>query len=251
MGHIPAKKLLPEISFVTCVSNWHTYKENVLASLHNTKSDERLFECIPIDNVSNRLSAAQALNKGLDQSRANFVVFCHQDIIFPPEWTSCLFKSIEEIEQSFSVWGVIGFAGRCADGSHSGHVLEPRGEYFHPPMPKQVQTVDECCMVVKKESSLRFDESFTHFHLYGSDLCLSAIYRGMPCYTVDCCLEHLSRGNKSREWHNEKEKLIKKWWPKRKRVGNKVYTTSGSIRLHSPVVRTLRQIRNKVKTKCL
>jgi len=237
----------PKLSLTTCVSDWQLYENCVGATLERMQSPEGFFELIPIDNTRGQYSAAQALNLGLEQSAGRLVVFCHQDVVFPQNWLSGLFVKIKEVERSFQNWGVIGLAGRCEDGSRSGHVIDPRGEYFHPPLPRQVQTIDELCMVIRKNSGLSFDESFDHFHLYGADLCLTAASKNMPCFTVDCCVEHLSGGDKGNDWGIQKEKLIKKWWPKRHHVGKKVYTTSGTIKLHSPAVRGIRQIRDRLK----
>ena len=219
------------------------YEHCIVASLGRMDSPEWIFERVPIDNSANRFSASQALNLGLEQSKGKLIVFCHQDVVFPRGWLSKLFAQIEELEEQVASWGVIGLAGRCADGSKSGHVIDPRGEIFHPPLPRQVQTLDELCLIIRKDSGLRFDEYFDHFHLYGADLCLMAACRGARCFTVDCCLEHLSSGNKCQGWRQQKEKLIKKWWPKSQVVGKKICTTSGTIRLHSPLVRFIRRIK--------
>jgi glycosyltransferase involved in cell wall biosynthesis len=233
----------PEASFVTCVSDWQMYERCVVDSLNRMHFPEQKIERVPVDNVNNNFSASQALNRGLWKSRGKIIVFCHQDIIFPENWLSDLIVKIEELDQQVASWGVIGPAGRCVDGSKSGHILDPHGELFHPPFPRQVQTLDELCMIIRGKSELRFDEYFDHFHLYGADLCLMAACRGMPCYTVDCYLEHLSGGNKNEAWRLQKEKFIIKWWPKRRIVGKKIYTTSGKIRLHSPSVRLIRRIK--------
>jgi hypothetical protein len=249
MTYSSHKNGMPEISFTTCVSDWQLFENSVVATLKKMQSPEGFFELIPIDNARGQYSAAQALNLGLKQSTGKLIVICHQDVLFPQNWVSCLFEKIKEVEKFFQIWGVIGLAGRCGAGSHSGHVIDPNGEYFHPPLPRQVQTIDELCMVIRKNNGLRFDEYFNHFHLYGADLCLTAASKNMPCFTVDCCLEHLSGGHKGNGWGIQKERLIKKWWPNRHLVGNKVYTTSGTIRLYSPAVRIIRRIRDHLKIK--
>jgi hypothetical protein len=235
---------LPDVSFVTCISDWQTYKHCVAASIGQMGSPGLIFERVPIDNSANRFSASQALNMGLAKSNGKLIVFCHQDVVFPLGWLSKLFEQIREVEHQVASWGVIGVAGRCVDGSRPGHVIDPRGELFHTPLPMQVQTLDELCIIIRKNSGLHFDEYFDHFHLYGTDLCLTANSKGMPCFAVDCCLEHLSGGSKCKNWMIQKEKLIEKWWPNRRIVGKKIYTTSGTIRLHSPLVRVIRRMRN-------
>jgi len=234
----------PEVSFITCVSDRQLYERCVVASLGQMNCPDGMIQRIAIDNHGNRYSAAQALNLGRTQARGALIVFCHQDVIFPRHWMDCLLEKIKEINQKNASWAIIGLAGRGADGSRSGHVDDPHGRFFYPPLPQKVQTLDELCLITRQSSTLEFDEYLDHYHLYGADLCLTAVSRDLSCYTIDCCLQHLSGGVKGDGWHDQKEKLINKWWPKRHIVGKKIWTTSGSIRLHSPAVRIFRRIRD-------
>lgn len=231
------------ISFITCVSSWSKYRDEVSASIHALNFPSGFtYEQIPVDNTNNMFCATQALNRGIQRSTGTILVLCHQDLVFPSDWLTRLLQGVNEVETFAPHWGVIGLAGCCRDGSRAGHVLDPHGEFYYPPLPRQVQTLDELCLIVRKESRLLFDEHIDHFHLYGADLCLTAIARGMPCFAIDCALEHNSGGRKEDAWYAQKEKLMRKWWPRRALVGNKIYTTCGTIRLHSPVVRLLRRL---------
>jgi GT2 family glycosyltransferase len=225
---------LTTVSFVTCVSDPSTYADCVVESLEKSAR----CETVPIDNEGNRYSAAQALNLGLDRTQGEIVVFCHQDVVFPPNWADGLLRALKTLGQ----FGVAGPAGRCSDGTRAGHVIDHGKAWHYPPLPREAETLDELCLVIRRDSELRFDESFNHFHLYGADLCLQARLRDLPCYALDCCLEHLSGGNKDEHWHEEKERFIRKWWPQRRQVGRKIHLTSGTIRLHSPWVRLLRRL---------
>lgn len=222
------------VSFVTCVSDHKKYAACVLESLKRNAP----FETIPIDNNGNRFSAAQALNLGLERAKGNLVVFCHQDVVFPEGWVIRLLSRLEPLNS----FGVAGPAGRCTDGGYAGHVIDNGKDWHYPPLPREVQTLDELCLVIRRDSGLKFDESFEQFHLYGADLCLQARLNDLPCYAVDCGLEHLSGGVKDEQWHAGKERFIRKWWPHRKVVGSKIHLTSGKIRLHSPLVRLVRRV---------
>jgi len=238
---------IPQISFVTCVSDWQTYEKSVDASLKTLDTPKAMFEQIPIENTGNQFSASQALNQGIQRSLGRLVVLCHQDLLFPRNWLSCLLQRIDEVESQAPAWGVIGLAGCCREGSRAGHVMDPHGEFYYPPLPREVQTLDELCLIIRRDSGLRFDEHFDHFHLYGADLCLTAITRGLACFAIDCRLEHISGGYKGNTWYAQKEKLMRKWWPKRHIVGKRIYTTSGTIRLHSPLVRFMRRFKNHIE----
>lgn len=232
----------PFASFVTCVSDPALYEKYVVDSLNCMDRSCGAVERIAVDNRAGEYSAAQALNQGLDRSSGDLVVLCHQDVRFPPDWLANLRIRIEEVGRQEPAWGVIGMAGRCADGSISGHIMHPSGPWHYPPLPRRVQSLDELCLVLRKETGLRFDEYLDHFHLYGADLCLESALRGMPVFAVDCCIEHRSEARRNEHWLSQKEKFIKKWWPRRNQVGKKIYLTSGSIRLHSPLVRLIRRI---------
>lgn len=231
------------ISFISCVSSWDKYNSEAGSSIRALSFPTGFsYEQIPIENTGNLSSAAEALNQGIQRSTGTLLVLCHQDVVFPHNWVTRLLACIKEVEERIPDWGVIGLAGCTMNGSRSGHVFDPHGEFFYPPLPQKVQTLDELCLIMRKESDLRFDERFDHFHLYGADLCLTAIAKGMSCFAIDCTLEHTSRGYKGDAWYEQKEKLMRKWWPKRRLVGNRIYTTSGTIRLHSPFVRLLQRL---------
>ena len=236
----------PEFSFVTCVSNWQLYNKCVISSLNQIDASQDIFEKIPIDNTENRFSAAQALNLGLNRSKGKLIIFCHQDLLFPKDWIDNFFKQINIIESRDKYWGVTGPFGRCSNGSMSGNVTDFMGLHFSPPLPRKVQTLDELCLIIRKDSGLQFDEYMDGFHLYGADICLTAACQGMQSYAIDCFVEHRSKGNKDEKWRLQKEKFIKKWQPKHHAVGKKICTASGKIRLHPPIIRFIRRIRDIV-----
>jgi glycosyltransferase involved in cell wall biosynthesis len=243
----PCASDAPYASFVTCVSDFEIYQEYVADSLEKALASDPSFERIPVDNRDGRYSAAQALNLGLKQAKGELVVFCHQDVGFPSGWLSKLRSALESLDRQKISWGVVGPAGRCADESYAGNVIVNGKPWYFPPLPRPVMTLDELCLVIRRDSGLQFDETFDHFHLYGADLCLEASRRGMQNMVLDCCLVHLSGGDRDLLWRQQKEKFILKWWPMRKTFGNKIFMTSGTIRLHSPFVRWLRKLAGRVK----
>jgi hypothetical protein len=92
-----------------------------------------LFEEVPIDNKNNTFSATRALNQGIRRSRGTVLALCHQDLVFPHDWVDRLLQGIKEVEDRTPDWAVIGPAGCTRDGSRSGHVLDPHGEFYYPP----------------------------------------------------------------------------------------------------------------------
>lgn len=184
-----------DISFVTCVNNMTQYRNYVLASLFKNKTNKK-YEVIPVLNFENQYTAAQALNKGLDLARGKLVVFCHQDVLFYERWIDILYDRIAIIEKRNPEWGVIGTAGISKRDDTIGVVFNMKGNFQWRATKKKlvwpVQTVDEHCMVIRKASRLRFDESNATWHMYGPDICLQANANSMRNFGIYNPLVHNS-----------------------------------------------------------
>lgn len=184
-----------DISFVTCVNNLTQYNNYVVGSLFKTESNKN-YEIVPVLNFGNPYSAAEALNIGINQSRGSIIVLCHQDILFYRGWIDMLYERIAQIEEKDKNWGVLGTAGITEKkDSTIGVVHNIRGSLQWQQTIKAkiwpVQTVDEHCMIIKKNSNLKFDHStFNGFHCYGPDICLNALSKGMKNYGILCPLVH-------------------------------------------------------------
>lgn len=83
---------------------------------------------------------------------------------------------------------------------------------------KEVQTVDELSLIMRKDSPFRFDsDTFDHFHWYGADICLKAISMGYKNFAIDADCMHLSdgqanlSGGHAEAFINQGIKLFKKW----------------------------------------
>jgi len=208
-----------DISFVTCVSDLSQYRNYVVGSLlmSNTK---RNYEIIPIINKGNKYSAAQALNLGINKARGEIVVLCHQDVVFYEDWIDMLYARIEEINKKGKGWGVLGTAGITTKDRTIGMVYNLKGKPQWAATKRAtvypVQTVDEHCMIIRRNSNLRFDEvKFNGFHFYGPDMCLTALNRGMINYGILCPLVHSSNSGSlasgKREFMRLLNALATKW----------------------------------------
>jgi len=208
-----------DVSFITCVNNLTQYRNYIVGSLFMNETKKN-YEIIPIMNYGNPYSAAQALNIGIEKARANIVVLCHQDVLFYNNWIDLLFNRINEIEIKNKNWGVIGTAGITPKDETLGIVYNIKGKLqWNSTKGKTVypvQVVDEHCMVIRKDSGLKFDEkTFNGFHFYGSDLCLTALSKNMQNYGILCPLVHDSAsGSMSsgrREFMRFLNALANKW----------------------------------------
>ena len=59
-------------------------------------------------------------------------------------------------------------------------------------LPALASYLDEHCLIIRKDSGLRFDENLTGWHMYGADICLQAYDKGLRCYAIDNRVHHLS-----------------------------------------------------------
>jgi GT2 family glycosyltransferase len=218
------------VRFVTCVSDPLKY-DSCRVSIERLHAEGLQVSTDAIDNVDGRYSSAAALNLGWERSREDLIVFSHQDVVFPPEWLSRLLLSIEQVASSGDLWAVLGPMGRVGK-RYFGHALGADGEAaFHGPLPEQVETLDEFCLIVPAGLSLRFDERLGGHHLYGVDLCLEVLEAGRGAYAIDApCQHNSSTRHRPPAYHAIKRRLQRKWMFARHKVGRSVGTTCGRIR---------------------
>ena len=218
------------ITFITCVADPAKYAR-ARASIEALSPLGAPLAIDPIDNVSGAHSAAAALNLGWSRAGGDVLVFCHEDVVFPRDWLSMLARSIDEVEAKGKPWGILGPMGRSGK-RFFGHALGPDGvAAFHGPLPAEVETLDELCLVVPRSIPLRFDEALGGFHLYGVDLSIQAAEAGLGVFAIDAPVRHdSSTRHRPPEYHAVKRRLQRKWMFRRRRVGRSIGTTCGRIR---------------------
>lgn len=138
-------------------------------------------------------SASLAYNSALDEATHDVVVFVHQDVFLPAGWVEHLEQSIAQVEAACASWGVLGsFGSRRGAAGGLGQVytvgLGRHGRRLSRPEP--VESLDEIVLVVRRSSGLRFDDALPHYHLYGTDICLSARARGLGAFAVQTYCVH-------------------------------------------------------------
>lgn len=125
-------------------------------------------------------SASEAYNSAIDEATHEIIIFIHQDIYLPETWFSDLGRALSYLEERQINWGVLGCFGTTATEIGVGNVCDPWGVHGRKLInPEPVETLDEIILIIKKSSALRFDPLMLHFHLYGTDLCMSAKEKGM------------------------------------------------------------------------
>lgn len=130
-------------------------------------------------------SASLAYNSAIEEAENDIVIFVHQDIYLPDTWFADLKRCLEFLEGTGANWGVLGCYGfrKGADGGLGRVYTRGLGRHGRQiTRPEPVETLDEIILIIRKSSGLRFDPRLPHFHLYGTDICMTARERGMVNY---------------------------------------------------------------------
>jgi hypothetical protein len=150
---------------------------------------------VPVAVRAGQSSAGMAYNSMLDESRADVVIFAHQDVYFPAGWEQRLEAALTLLDATDPKWAVLGvigvtaageIVGRCwSNGLNCavGHAVKK---------PTAVESLDEVVILVRKDSGVRFDEQMPGFHLYGTDICQSALAVGRGVHVFDGPIVHNS-----------------------------------------------------------
>ncbi|HXC99834.1 MAG TPA: glycosyltransferase [Verrucomicrobiae bacterium] len=141
--------------------------------------------------------AAAAYNDAIDKATTDVLVFAHQDVYLPEGWADSLREVLETLAREDPQWGVLGVWGTDAAGRGTGdlyctYAMRRIGGAFVGA--KEVRCLDEVMLIVRKSSGLRFDEQMKGFHMYGSDICLSARKMGLKSYVVPVFCVHNTNG---------------------------------------------------------
>jgi hypothetical protein len=177
-----------KFSIVTAVNDIETLRNNLYLSPEI--KDNSFNQLIVKRGYS---SAALAYNEAIEEAYNDVLIFVHQDVFFPQNWFLRLSNALNYLEKEQVNWGVIGcFGSRKESWNGVGRVFTTgmglHGNEISKPEP--VETVDEIVIIIRKSSGLRFDPSLPHFHLYGTDICMSARERGMGSYVVPAFCIH-------------------------------------------------------------
>ena len=156
----------------------------------------------------------KAYNEALNDTAADILVFVHQDVFLPDTFEQHLNKAFEDLK--FTDWGVLGVAGKTNEGYLVAHVRHSEdnfqielGSYIHTPI--EVQTIDELILITK--NNVRFDENMTSNHLFGTDLCLQMLDKGIKNYIIEAYCNHNTRNTPSRidTFEQAKQYIEEKW----------------------------------------
>lgn len=216
-------------------------------------SPEILKNNVGLTVLWNQPSASVAFARAMEQATADFLVFTHCDVYFPKGWFSRLAWEIERLERLDPEWAVAGFSALTSSGELVGRIwdcsLEPitRGLYGKPlTEPVPIVSTDEMAFVVRRRAGILFDQLLPEFHLYATDIILTAERQGKRSYGLDIPLIHnakaqLRTGPDYMRCYNY---MIQKW-----RGRLPVPTTCGAL-TSNPVAPIVRRLRIRYKAIC-
>ncbi len=178
-------------SVVCCVSDEEILSENLLRSpdLAAGHPHELLL-------ARRCRSAAEGLNWGLGRAQHRRVVCLHQDVYLPQGWFGRFqteWDRAEATSAAVALVGLYGIARRGGAPQRAGRVVD-RGRWLAeaPPLPIEVESLDELLIGVRRDSGLRFESSLG-FHLYGTEIAAQARSRGLGTVVVEAPVFHNSR----------------------------------------------------------
>lgn len=187
-----------KFSIITIVN-----KENVYQDFkQNLQSQEGVdYELIKVNNDHNQFSSArEAYNNAAQKATGEYLLFIHPDIRFLDDKAlHDILKQIKELNN----FGVAGIAG-CPVELRNGHAIlytnlkqgakcQEIGDNIS--KPTEVQTVDECFFVMKKDllEEIPFSD-IEGWHFYAVEQCLRASLLGKKNYVVPARAWHQSDG---------------------------------------------------------
>lgn len=175
-------------------------------------------ELIIIDNSENIYSIFEAYNKGILESKGDYLCFIHDDVIFHTEnWGTIINKVFE----SDSKIGLIGVAGSrvkskmpsawwecCQEDLQINiiqHFPDRNEEHWQKGSIENVVNVaiiDGVFMVARKTNGIYFSKKLKGFHNYDMNLSFEYLKRGFKIVvTNDILIEHYSLGTLNKSWY--------------------------------------------------
>lgn len=133
----------------------------------------------PVIEIRGATSAADAFAQGARQTATPWMVFAHQDVYFPAgsgHALAALFGSLPPAQADQELIGFAGIqSGPAGEALHAGLVID-RGSRFDHPVSGETLSMDEFAVAMSPRTEHRIDPALG-WHLWGTDLCLSAARR--------------------------------------------------------------------------
>ena len=181
--------MLDAMTIICAVNSEHTLQRDLMAS--PMVCDDG----VPVFTYRGAKTAGEAYNAGIEATSGEYMIFVHQDVYLPLGWDLDLRRSIQILDDNDVPWAVLGCMGVTRSGVFAGTVWSAGSnrEYDNAiEEPTEVRSLDEVVLVVRRSTGVRFDSALPHFHLYGTDVVLSAARAGYPSFAIHAPVVHNS-----------------------------------------------------------
>ena len=185
-----------DFSIICIYNNEEKLKSELQKSLEKQKNVT--YETIFIDNTNQKYrNAKDAFCYATEKATGKYFMFLHQDIIFEHENT---LETIYNILEKNNDFGIAGVAGQCGNETISNifHGKDrTKVSNTNIDQIKQVDTVDECLFVIKKDlyKKITFDNLICEgWHLYAVEYSLLMRKNGQKVIVIPIELYHKSKG---------------------------------------------------------
>lgn len=198
-----------KITFCTLVTNLEEYMEMVAsAKLKGFVGDD--VEFLYFDNkISNKYDGYSGINKAIKQAKGEYLIFCHQDIVFHDDDRQQFDECLNELEMKDPNWAVVGNAGLQSHGQGIARITDPNQMNLSAgSFPEQVISVDENFIVINRKHSFCCSSNLFGFHFYGLDLCQNARELGLNTYVINFHLLHKSAGKLDASFYSSKKESL-------------------------------------------
>lgn len=197
-------------TFCTLMTRYDEYLEMVeSAKLAGFDTDD--VEFLFFDNKeSNQFDGYSGINRALREAKGQFLIFCHQDVLFKYDRRDALDQRLQELEGIDCNWGVAGNAGKNENGNTYIRISDPLfSDLKYGEFPEQVMSLDENFLIINRKYNLSTTEFILKgFHLYAIDLCQNARNLGLKSYVIDFHLYHKSPGKVDQSYFNAQNAYI-------------------------------------------
>jgi hypothetical protein len=208
---------------------------------------------VPLTVLWNQESASSAFHDSVQNAAAEFLVFTHCDVYFPKRWFERLGWEVNRLASIDADWAVAGISAITSSGELVGRIwdasLEPIthgifGKALTVPVP--IVSTDELAFVVRRGAGINFDPLLPNFHLYATDIILTAERNGKRSYGLDMPLIHNAKAQLrvGPDYVKSYKYMVQKW---RNRLP--VPTTCGTI-TSNPIKPLFRRLRVRYKALC-
>lgn len=197
-------------TFCTLVTDFAEYMQMV-DSAKKAGFDGDDVEFLYFDNQqSNHFDGYSGINRALQEAQGEYLIFCHQDILFHDDKRTVLDKCLAELEVLDGAWAVAGNAGKDSNSRLKVRITDPTMQNEHiGELPAQVMSLDENFMVLNRKHRFAMSSQvLSGFHLYALDLCQNAYALGLACYVINFHLLHKSSGKLTQSYYDAQNNYI-------------------------------------------